>query len=96
MLDGDCLVRYDNERDKGDHRHLGGKEEAYSFTTLNNLRIDFEREVRQWNQGEQTMSRDFKVSVNSMDDFFSEVGDVLLNADLGTLPEKPVERVCVT
>ncbi|SRR6266567_2647766 len=48
LLDGDCLVRYDNERGKGDHRHFEEKEEAYSFTTLNNLRIGFEREVRQW------------------------------------------------
>jgi len=48
LLGGACLVRYDNERGKGDHKHLAGKEEAYSFTTLNNLRIDFEREVRQW------------------------------------------------
>ena len=39
------------------------------------------------------MTRDFKVAVKSMDDFFSEAGEVLHNADLGILPEKPVERV---
>ena len=39
------------------------------------------------------MSRDFKVAVKSMDDFFSEAGEVLVNADRGILPEKPVERV---
>ena len=44
-------------------------------------------------QGEQTMSRDFKVAVKSMDEFFSEAGEVLRNADMGILPEKTVERV---
>ena len=48
LLGGACLIRYDNERGKGDHRHFEVEEEAYSFTTLNNLRIDFEREFRQW------------------------------------------------
>ena len=31
---GECLVRYDNERGKGDHRHYGGREESYRFTSL--------------------------------------------------------------
>ena len=39
------------------------------------------------------MSRDFKVAVKSVDDFFSEAGEVLRNADQGILPEKPAERV---
>ena len=39
------------------------------------------------------MSRDFKVAVKSMDGFFSEAGEVLRNADMGMLPEKPLERV---
>jgi hypothetical protein len=48
LLGGTCLIRYDNERGKGDHRHLKGNEETYAFTTLNELRSDFEREVRRW------------------------------------------------
>lgn len=39
------------------------------------------------------MSRDFKVAIKSMDDFFGEAGDVLRNADKGILPKEPVERV---
>jgi hypothetical protein len=45
---GACRVRYDNERGKGDHRHMGGREEAYNFTTLEQLLADFERDVNEW------------------------------------------------
>ena len=31
---GSSRVRYDNERGKGDHRHIGEKEEDYFFTTV--------------------------------------------------------------
>jgi hypothetical protein len=44
-LPGECLVRYDNERGKGDHRHADGVESAYDFTTLEALLADFERDV---------------------------------------------------
>ena len=42
-----CIVRYDNERGKGDHRHIGEREEAYSFTTVKALLVDFRRDVRE-------------------------------------------------
>jgi hypothetical protein len=45
---GECFVRYDNERGKGDHRHVGGEESAYGFTTLEALLADFERDVTDW------------------------------------------------
>ena len=45
---GECRVRYDNERGKGDHRHLGGQEADYGFTTLDQLLVDFERDVNEW------------------------------------------------
>jgi hypothetical protein len=32
-----CLVRYDNETGKGDHRHVGDREEAYGFESLEKL-----------------------------------------------------------
>ncbi len=35
------LVRYDNERGKGDHRHVEGREEPYGFTDENRLVEDF-------------------------------------------------------
>jgi hypothetical protein len=43
---GQCLIRYDNERSKGDHRHVQGKEESYNFTTVANLLNDFDNDVR--------------------------------------------------
>jgi len=43
--DGGCLVRYDNERGKGDHRHVGDIEETYTFSTVLKLIEDFEADV---------------------------------------------------
>jgi hypothetical protein len=39
--DGHCLVRYDNEAGKGDHRHYGEIEEPYHFESLDRLVADF-------------------------------------------------------
>lgn len=41
-------VRYDNERGKGDHRHLAGLELAYQFVSPERLLDDFERDVDAW------------------------------------------------
>jgi len=46
--DGVNRLRYDNERGKGDHRHLGEHEEDYVFTTLEKLLEDFQRDVQSW------------------------------------------------
>jgi len=43
--DGRCIVRYDNERGKGDHRHVGVNEESYMFSTLRRLVEDFETDI---------------------------------------------------
>lgn len=43
---GRCLVRYDNELGKGDHVHYGNEEHAYKFTSLEQLMVDFEEDVR--------------------------------------------------
>ena len=43
--DGICIVRYDNERGKGDHRHVAENEESYSFYTLLKLIEDFEADI---------------------------------------------------
>ena len=43
---GQYLIRYDNERGKGDHRHVQGKEEFYHFTTVEKLLNDFDTDVR--------------------------------------------------
>jgi len=39
------IVGYDNERPKGDHRHLDGAEEPYAFSTVENLVRDFLADV---------------------------------------------------
>ena len=39
--DGTCLVRYDNERGKGDHKHIRGTECPYIFRTLEAAFSDF-------------------------------------------------------
>lgn len=41
------VVRYDNERGKGDHRHVDGRELAYVFTTVERLLDDFESDIRE-------------------------------------------------
>lgn len=45
---GKCLVRYDNESGKGDHRHVRGKETPYRFVSLAKLRRDFESDMRKY------------------------------------------------
>lgn len=40
-----CILRYDNERGKGDHRHMGEREDAYAFSTLETLLDDFYADI---------------------------------------------------
>ncbi len=46
--DGNCHVRYDNERGKGDHRHVAGVEERYAFESLDQLLTDFQTDIENW------------------------------------------------
>jgi hypothetical protein len=48
VASGTCVVRYDNEAGKGDHRHVGGSEEAYTFVDLDRLTADFEQDIARW------------------------------------------------
>ena len=41
---GDCIVRYDNEAGKGDHRHYGVDEEPYDFKSPEKLVADFRKD----------------------------------------------------
>ena len=50
VVDGACVVRYDNEVGKGDHRHFGAKESTYTFQTPEKLIADFERDIARWNR----------------------------------------------
>jgi hypothetical protein len=45
---GNERIRYDNERGKGDHRHVGGLESAYAFVSIDALLDDFERDIQIW------------------------------------------------
>ncbi|MHB1585871.1 MAG: toxin-antitoxin system TumE family protein [Acidiferrobacteraceae bacterium] len=48
VVNGQCVVRYDNETGKGDHRHVGKREMSYRFTTIKSLLTDFWNEVDHW------------------------------------------------
>ena len=43
-----CVVRYDNEAGKGDHRHVGTKEMPYVFVSVDQLLDDFLADVATW------------------------------------------------
>ena len=43
---GKRLIGYDNERGKGDHRHILDREEAYAFVSAEQLIADFMTDVR--------------------------------------------------
>lgn len=45
VVNGECVLRYDNERGKGDHRHIGGIEEPITFTTLETLYDAFQADM---------------------------------------------------
>ena len=48
VVRGECVLRYDNETGKGDHRHFGVKESAYVFTTPEKLVADFQNNIVRW------------------------------------------------
>ncbi len=45
IVEGGRVVGFDNERGKGDHWHLDGKENPYMFTSVEKLVDDFLAEV---------------------------------------------------
>jgi hypothetical protein len=49
VVQGECVLRYDNETGKGDHRHYGGQEGPYVFTTPDRLIADFQKDIARWN-----------------------------------------------
>jgi hypothetical protein len=49
VVGGECVLRYDNERGKGDHRHVGAGETAYRFSTPERLMADFAADIERWN-----------------------------------------------
>lgn len=43
-----CVLRYDNEAGKGDHRHIGTVETAHASTTVEQRLADFWADVDAW------------------------------------------------
>jgi hypothetical protein len=50
VADGVCVLRYDNEAGKGDHRHEQNAERPYGFTTTDALLADFWADVEKWSE----------------------------------------------
>lgn len=48
VVGGICVVRYDNERGKGDHRHIGPSETSYLFVDAAALVSDLYQDTRRW------------------------------------------------
>ena len=49
VVRGECVLRYDNETGKSDHRHYAGKEGPYVLTTPDRLIADFQNDIARWN-----------------------------------------------
>ncbi|MBA3477489.1 MAG: hypothetical protein H0T52_03675 [Lautropia sp.] len=49
VVESECVLRYDNELGKGDHRHFGTEETSYTFSTPDQLMADFNADVMRWN-----------------------------------------------
>lgn len=49
VVSGKCVLRYDNESGKGDHRHYNGEESVYAFTTPEQVIADFQKDIARWN-----------------------------------------------
>jgi hypothetical protein len=48
VVGGKCVLRYDNEAGKGDHKHFGQLEAPYTFITPARLLADFWNDVELW------------------------------------------------
>ena len=48
---GQRVVGFDNERGKGDHKHIGGQQLPYRFMDVDSLVEDFITEVELWKNG---------------------------------------------
>jgi hypothetical protein len=48
VVAGKCVMRYDNESGKGDHKHVSGKEVKYRFVSADKLVADLFEDVKRW------------------------------------------------
>ena len=49
VVGGTCVLRYDNESGKGDHRHFRCKESRYAFDGVDKLLAAFQRDIERIN-----------------------------------------------
>lgn len=50
VVKGRCILRYDNEHGRGDHKHVGDDEIPYVFTTAQALLKGFWNDVDNWSR----------------------------------------------
>ena len=48
VVDYECVLRYDNEAGKGDHKHLGARQLPYRFSSPERLLADAWNDVDNW------------------------------------------------
>lgn len=48
VVEGECVLRYDNESGRRDHRHMAGKETKCMFVSVDQLLDDFLADVARW------------------------------------------------
>ena len=53
IVGGICVLRYDNEAGKGDHKHIGTMETVYDFESPRRLLADFWHAVDVWRTGHE-------------------------------------------
>ncbi|EAA9302421.1 hypothetical protein FHE25_10700 [Salmonella enterica] len=51
IVDGVCVMRYDNERGKGDHKHIGDQEIDTQFVSIEQLFMDFLADIETIRRG---------------------------------------------
>lgn len=49
IVNEDCVLRYDNESGKGDHRHWDEHESEFTFASPDKLLRDFQADIERWN-----------------------------------------------
>lgn len=48
VVRGECVLRYDNESGKGDHRHYKGRESSFAFESPEKLVAAFQRGIARY------------------------------------------------
>ena len=49
VVEGICVIRFDNEAGNGDHIHSDGVENPYRFISPDQLIADFQKAIARWN-----------------------------------------------